>query len=244
MKILSTLMLCICSTGLFAQNGFFLQPEIGTGAGNSRLISRWPSPGNHGIAEYTIFSYQATLELGYRTRKWEFVTGLGYFRTGYDGPFTGGTICETNVPGQGLIGSTREYPPLGSSVTYNPHIILPIKAGYQLLLNKRLALTPYLGAEFAYNMPRVYKSFGQQSMQDFKSSCQQYGVFGLAQLNFEYKITNRIEFTTGLSFHYELTSLVREHDNMPGQKEFDYSMLANLGLRYNFKHKEQAANLK
>jgi len=56
-------------------------------------------------------------------------------------------------------------------------------------------------------------------------------VFGLTQLTFEYKVNKRMDFTAGLSAHYSLTPLVRAH------QEFDYAMLANFGLRYNFGHK-------
>jgi hypothetical protein len=62
-------------------------------------------------------------------------------------------------------------------------------------------------------------------------------MFGLTQLNFECKATKRIEFTTGVSFHYDLTPLVNKGI------EHDYALLANLGMRYNFKHKVHAETI-
>ena len=236
MKILSTLMLCLCGSSLFAQNGFFLQPQFGAGVANTHWTPGGDNPPSQEITHYTIFSFQGTLDVGYRTRKWEFITGLGYFRTGYDGPWAGIPWDDLSIPGQGQVGSTKEYPPLGSTVTYNPHIILPVKVGYQLYLNKKWVFVPYLGAEVAYGLDRVYKAFGKEPGHGFDT--RRFGVFGLAQLNFECKVTKRIEFTTGLSFHYDLTPLINNGI------EHDYAMLANLGIRYNFKHRLQPKIIK
>jgi len=153
MKSLFTLVLCLCSGSLFAQNGFFLQPVIGGGVGNVHWTNVQPLPYNS--HQSNIFSYQGTLEVGYRSRKWEFITGLGYFKTGYAGP---DIFWTYSMPNTGcVIGSEDYYPSLGTSITYNPHIILPVKVGYQLFhLSKRLTFVPYIGAEIAYNLPRVY----------------------------------------------------------------------------------------
>ena len=225
MKILSTLLLCFCSTGLFAQNGFFLQPEVSLGNGNVHWSSTAASP-EYGRVQHNISSYEGTLEVGYKHRNFEFVTGVGYFRTGYWGKGINGVFPN-------WIGAiTDGYPKLGDGIVYNSHIILPVKFGYQLLgRNRRFVVTPYLGAEFAYNLPRLFVGLGQEPLQDFSSYCYRYGVFGLAELNLRYKICNRVEFSGGLSSHYSLTPLVRDH------QEFDYAMLANLGMRYNFGHK-------
>ncbi len=241
MKILSTLLLCLCSSALFAQNGFFLQPEIAAGAGNVHWTSdgiHWtsnlPSPKYLGF-KHTLFSYQGTLDVGYKTGKWEFITGLGYFTTGYSGSDAIFNFTDKYMyQGIGLIGATKDYPELGEAKTYNRHIILPVKVGCQLVqLNDRWTFTPQLGAEFSYNMPRVFIAGGRktESEEHFKSTCYRYSVFGLTQLNFEYKACAHIAFIAGLSFHYSLTPLVRDH------QEFDYATLVNFGMRYNFKHK-------
>ncbi len=233
MKFLSTTILCFCSTVLFAQNGFFLQPEIAGGVSNSHFTSAQPSP-EYGSVQHNIFSFQVMLDVGYKTGKWEFTTGLGYFRTGYAGR-SGEPLTYSIYNTTGIIGiNTDDYLSLGTFTVYNTHIILPIKVGYQLFhLNERLTFAPYLGAEFAYNMPRIYMIGGPKTelMEDFNSSCYQYGVFGLAELKIEYQASKRTEITGGVSDHYDLTPLIR------GNQEYDHAILVNLGMRYNFTHK-------
>ena len=222
-------MFCFSCSGLFAQNGFFLQPEIAGGVGNAHFTSAEPLPASEGIS-HNIFSFEGTLGIGYRSKKWEFITGLGYFRTGFTTSWPGMDFQLANGPG--LIGSTPEYIS-GVSRVQNPHFILPLKVGYQLFhLNKKLTFTPYLGAEFAYNLPRTFVQYWHEteSTQTFNTNCYQYGVFGLAELSLEYEASNRIELTGGLSYHYDFSPLIH------GQQEYDYAILVNLGIRYNFRH--------
>ena len=236
MKIFSTLIFCLCGSSLFAQNGFFLQPEIGGGVGNAL----W-TPTDHPLVLYRkaherILSLNAALEVGYRSEKWEFITGLSYLRTGY---------VKSRIPGTILMGSTHEEHSddayLSASVNYNPHIILPVKVGYQLLrLSNKLTITPYIGAEVAYNLPRVFDKSVAEVNREFNYYCHRFSLFGLGQLNFEYNASKRISFITGLSAHYAFTPYLRKVQIYYGPQEHDYATLVNLGMRYNFGHKAVA----
>ena len=232
MKNSFILVLCLSSSALFAQNGFFLQPEIGGGIGNFQRVSSYYNDVHRNVS-----SLKGSLEVGYRGKRWEFITGLGYLRTGYAAGYSG--IYYGSVPGSDPSRYGQEDISFYSSA-YNRHIIAPVKVGYQLLcLNKRLTFAPHLGAEFSYNLPRVFKSDKQrmvESAEHFNYFCHRFGVFGLAELTLEYKVSKRIALTTGLSARYGFTPYLRDERRYDMPQEHDYAALVNLGMRYNFVH--------
>ena len=81
MKKLIAVILSFVCTASFAQNGLFLQPEVGGGFGNADIA---PSRNSY-VTHYNtqnIFSYQGQMNIGYNAGKWQFITGVGYLRTG------------------------------------------------------------------------------------------------------------------------------------------------------------------
>jgi hypothetical protein len=233
-KLLITF-LCLYSTQSFAQNGFFLLPELGAGMSNTS----WKPQAS--VASYpgqnSIFSWQGQLDLGYKAGKWQFITGLGYLRTGVN--MKNGDENEFNnykfVPAD--INSV--WPLVVPGVTdYNPHYIVPVKVGYEMhQFNNKLSFLPVIGAEFTNNLPRTF-AVGHnpkqaESQDDFTYNCNRKGITAMLQLNFEYIVNRHYDFTFGPSVHYMYTSELNFED------QHDYAFLMNLGLRWNFKARKQ-----
>jgi hypothetical protein len=239
-----TILSFVCSSAAFSQDGFFLQPEIGVGMANTcwRAFSPAGLPGQE-----SVLSYQGQLDLGYRSGKWQFISGLGYLRTGVT--LKQGSVFDfTDGGGPVFFYDNSTFlpylPPMGVTV-YNPHIILPIKVGYEICrFSNKLSLNPVAGAEFFYNMRRTIISKdnwlnqnGVESLESFQSSCNRFSVAGLLQLNMEYKFSKRIDLTGGPSVHYMFTSMLNF------RSEYDYAVLLNLGFRWNFRHKAGNDNI-
>jgi hypothetical protein len=228
------LILCLCSAASYAQNGFFLQPEIGAGFSNTI----W-KPGIY-PQQVSIFSYRAGMDIGYKTGKWQFITGLAYLRTGVK--VLSGTIYyfENNEYLLPII------TPPENITDYNPHILVPLKIGYEVLrFSDKLSLTALLGAEISYNIQRTFLTQvtvmpgtypvnkDVESRQDFNRSGNNSGTMGLAQVNLEYKLNNRVSLTGGPSFQYMFSSMLNFRN------EYDYALLMNIGLKWNFKKERQ-----
>jgi len=191
----------------------------------------------------SVTSFQGQLDLGYRSGKWQFITGLGYLRTGVD-LSRGSMVDLRHDMGVMTLSGDQYYMPImynapGCTV-YNPHIIMPVKVGYELVrFSNRLTLNPVIGAEVCYNIRRVFVESdlenGRQveTPSSFRENCNRISVAGLAQINAEYKMSKRFDLTAGPSVHYMLTSTL----NFRG--EYDYAVLFNAGLKWNFKKRAE-----
>ena len=115
---------------------------------------------------------------------------------------------------------------------YNPHIVVPVKIGYEVLrFSDKLSFTPFIGAEYAFNMPRTFvypTTTRTESKLAFEDVCNNNGIIGLLDLNFTYNISKHIDLTGGPSVNYMFTSMLNF------KQENDYAMLFNLGIKYNF----------
>jgi hypothetical protein len=234
MKNLFITLFCCWSTVAFAQNGFFLQPEIGAGMTNAN----WKPTSS--VASYPgqspIFSWQGQLDLGYKAGKWRFITGLGYLRTGVN-------LKQGDLSYFYNYVFVQEINPLYTAFShgitdYNPHYIVPVKIGYEVRrFSNRLSLTPLIGAELTRNLPRTFligeKTKQHETPEDFINAGNKNGITALLQLNFEYKVNSHYDLTFGPSVHYMYTSELNFKD------EHDYAFLMNLGLKWNFKKRTQ-----
>jgi hypothetical protein len=235
MKKLFITLLSLCSVASFAQNGFFLQPEIGTGFSNTSW--RPSSSVSSYDGQKSVFSYQGQVDIGYKAGKWQFITGFGYLRTGVK--LSQGTIADFNNYALVFFENASFTQLYAAEITdYNPHYVIPVKIGYEVhRFSKKLSLTPLIGAEFTNNLPRTFVFTGSQkekeSKDDFTYNCNKYGVTGLVQLNFDYRINNRYDLSFGPSAHYMFTSELNFKD------QHDYAVLMNLGLKWSFKSRKQ-----
>src|ERR1035437_544072 len=232
MKKLMITLLSFCSTLSFAQNGFFLQPEIGGGFSNT-CWQPFKTTGYPG--QTSIFSYQGQVDIGYKAGIWQFITGIGYLRTGVN--LQHGSLSDFNNY-IWFIFDENLFVPYSLAITdYNPHYIIPVKIGYEVhRFSKRLSFTPLIGAELSENLPRTFvfdhNPKQPESKDAFNYNCNKYGIIGLLQLNFEYRLNNRYDLTAGPSIHYMFTSELNFKD------QHDYSVLMNLGVKWNFKNRK------
>jgi hypothetical protein len=240
MKTFLFTLFCLSTTASFAQNGFFLQAE--TGAGISNMTMEPFSPLGY-PDQSNVFGYQGQVDAGYKAGKWQFVSGIGYLRTGVK-------MSPGLTEGfYGTFGEGTSTQVVKIVTDYNPHLLLPVKVGYEAIrFSNKLSFTPFVGAEFLYNMPRTFivspiagnskipETKHTESQQEFDGSCNRIGVAGLVQLSFEYRLNDRYDITAGPSVHYMLTS---ELNFGPEQ---DYSVLMNLGLKWNFKKRQHSSS--
>jgi len=231
MKKLIITILCFCGIASFAQNGFFLQPEIGGGISNTC----WQPFTFKGLpGQQSILSYQGQVDAGYNAGKWRFSTGVGYLLTGVH--LQPGSIANFNnyvvIP---FAETNNLFIPYSEKITdYNPHIIIPLKVAYEVKqFNDRLSFVPQIGAEFAMNQRRTFVFSNsvkqEESASDFKSACNPHSIMGMVQLNFEYRLNSHYAITAGPSAHYMFTSELNFKDQQ------DYAVLMNLGLKWNFR---------
>ncbi len=240
MKKLFIALVCFCSTWSFAQKGFYLQPEVGGGFSNAVMPvpSSWTSYDNH-----SVLSYQGQMDIGYRTGKWQFATGIGYLRTGVY--IKNGSIATLDKNAWLVFAQSNDLPFVGwvtNGITdFNPHVMVPVKVGYEVAkLSNKLSFTPFIGAEFSRNMPRTLildagKERNIESKESFNSNCNLLSTWGTVQLNFDYRLSNRYDLSFGPSCHYMFTS------QLNFAPERDYSVLLNLGVKYNFKRRDNLA---
>jgi len=201
-----------------------------------------PLPGTGMEGQKSITSFQGQLDLGYRSGKWQFITGLGYLRTGVN--LSEGSLFNFRhdlvMPSHPEGGFYVPFIDYGCTV-YNPHIIMPVKVGYELArFSNRLTLNPIIGAEVSYNIRRVFlgpnlpnNGRDVETPSSFQYNCNRVSVIGLVQINAEYKLSKRLDLTAGPSIHYMLTSEL----NYKG--EYDYAVLFNAGLKWNFKKRAE-----
>jgi len=233
MKQLSIILICFCCITATAQNGFYLQPEVGAGLSNACWQAFSPA-GNPG--QSSVFSYQGQMDIGYKAGRWQFISGIGYLRTGVKSSYNY-IVDPFFMQGIAVDYNNGAF----IKADYNPHIIVPVKIGYEVCrFSNRLSFTPIIGAQFGYNTPRsfVYQynsSKGQketESQQEFNMWCNPSAIIGLLQLNFEYRLNDRYDLTAGPSLHYMFTSEINFAN------EYDYSLLLNVGLKRHFKNRK------
>lgn len=244
MKRILFIALCACSATSFAQTGFFIQPEIGVGISNTNWQFFSPND-NRGLKN--MFSDKFGIKAGYQNEKWEFTAGIGYLNTGYQMESHGGF-------GPGV---TQEYFShawpvpniIGTYSMHDPHIVLPLEAGYKIHLNSKLVFMPSICITAMYNLPRhvvtkMYLSDGdKESSQDFKTNCNEYGLLGTVQFNFEYTLTHKIALIAGPDAQYMLTSVMKKPAFSIYAPQYDHAFLMNIGLKYCFskKHNNKVA---
>ena len=235
MKNVFIAILCSCSTLSFAQNGFFLQPQVGGGFSNSVLY--YPNMPDVNWATRNVPSWQAQLNIGYKAGQWRFTSGIGYLRTGVK--LKNGTPANFDQYAFILYDMLPfgPYPLTAFDITdYSPHVIVPVKVGYELCrFGNRLSLVPAIGAELSYNRPRTILlgdySEMKETPESFKNNCNRFGAIGVVELNMEYKLGQRYRIVAGPSFQFMALS------ELNFAQQHDYAVLMNLGLQYHFRKK-------
>lgn len=225
-KILLTA-LCLFSIASFAQNGYFLQPIVGVGTGNIN----YKGSDNHMTSSNYALTFNTGIVAGYQAGSWRFNTGLVYLRTGATQPIT-----MTDALGN----------PIG---TYNvhyrySHLVLPVMAGRTFRKAKKLSFTSSVGVGFSYNIGTSEESdfennIIQMSSSRFNNEYHRFSCFGLLQAELDYRISSLLSISCAPAFEYMLTNMTKNADSYYGYKEYHYTLLLNIGMKWQLPKKEK-----
>jgi len=217
MKKLLPLLLLICHFQLSAQNGFFIQASGGAGFMKSAVET--------GSAIYNnkqILSYNSGLLLGYSLNHFILKTGIAYFNATY---FYPGTFND-----KGLMPPFEVYP----NYAYYNYLALPLSVAYNIKINKRLSISPYLGYSlgFAQNKKRDFLAPISKTITSQLSST---NSFASIQFELAYQLTSKLY----LSLAPDIQRMYPSNENMPNTfygLSTSYTYTLNIGIKYYLSH--------
>ena len=213
----------------YAQNGFFLQPIVGIGAGGGSYTDI-----NHNEYKTKLVPvYDAQLGIGYQFSHLMINTGIGYMRTG---------LRYIDV---GL--SYTMY----ATVYYN-HLVVPVAFGYRFHNGKKSFITPILGVDLTYNYSGRQTAYTQAGVNwnktmpisepFFKSVYRPNTWFGVVQLKFDHSLTSRLNIMFMPTINYMFSNMQNYYQSKPQYpNQHNYAVLLNMGIKYTFtkSHKEE-----
>lgn len=222
MKKVLFVALCACGFTSFAQDGFFLQPEIGIGAANAHVRSPSYGYNTYNSSEPKSFTtYTGQIGVGYQHNNWSINTGVGLLKSGYKWNYLGGDFVTTYVT--------------ESHIDY--HISVPLTVAYQVNISKLFFITPAVGGAVSYNYAErytygegVYRNQPQQvtsrllqgselAKQDHTTS-----VWGILQVRAGYKLNDRLSIVAGPEGQFMTGSILKDNNNY--QKNYAYTFNA------------------
>ncbi len=195
----------LCSAVLFtlqatAQNGFFLQPIASTGFSKTVVHNFGGQPDYKNVTS-TNFSFG----IGYKLNKWRFATGISYLRTGNSIDLTFATFDPLTGTLTGIQHRTQCY--------YFHHLVVPVTAGYQLNLSRKLSLVPTLGAELSYNIDEKETLTGYpdrtMSNESFNNNYHRVSLWATANVHLEYAVGKTLSIFAGPSAHVMLSNMYK-----------------------------------
>lgn len=218
--------ICIIAVLLFsyngyAQSGFFIQPQVGTG-----LTELSGNVFSKGFADKKALALTGGVQIGKTAGHWRISTGLEMLETG----------C--------IFINTYIYPhstPYGwNSTLRNLHLLLPLKAGYEIKMGK-LSLVPSLGVAVAYNLKSVVIFHNKESKQtevfNDPIAYKDFSGFGIGDISIVRKVNNRISLLGGISYYQMFTNNLKMYNaglsgmlQPPAMRQ--YAMTGNLGVAF------------
>ena len=213
------------STVAFAQNGLFLQPEVGYGIAN--VTPKTQISGNGFIYQVdpakNISSFSGGLLLGYRFNHLEWSTGATFLRSGYSESYTSGDFVLMH----------------NTSVENFYHFAIPLNVGYCVNLTKHLFIQPGIGVSASYNYAvheQTTESTGSSSYTtsrnltntEFNNLYNRFSIWGTAHVHVCYKFNSRINIIAGPETQF-MTGSVKQSGNFTSdQKNYVYTFNAGL----------------
>ena len=217
MKKTFLLVLCYSAITAFAQNGFFLQPEVGVGMSN--IIQKHFSYAK----QHSIITFNPAIDIGYQFHNWRFQSGIEYLKTGYE------------LDHATYMANFGDW--LNGKVVINyEHILVPVKLSYKIKLNKKWSFYPSAGAYFSYNYRFTMKAFDAPVLNT--SHFNRYSCFATAGLNIECQLTQRLALSISPVCDYMLSSIYKESE----MKFNSYAVLLQGGIVWHFKKKQKSRN--
>ena len=219
-------MLVFCFSGFVsaAQNGFYLQPEIGIGSSNvsahdNMVLGRYENEGRN-----SVWVTDCEVGIGYRIGHLEISSGIFFLQSGFNEHTLSGYMYQLDT-------KTKQY--------YN-HITLPIIADFRIRLGKRFSIAPGIGYEISHNYSdnKTTDQDGVVTKQKltgaaFTNLYQVTSAWWIIRLGAGYKLNKRLSIVAGIELHDMLTSMIAEGYN-PAAFQYSVILSLNAGLTWSF----------
>ena len=224
MKGILVLVFCFSGFVASAQNGFYLQPEIGIGSSNvsahdNMILGRYENEGR-----YSIGVLDCELGIGYRIGHLEINSGIFFLQSGFYEHTLSGYMFMTDT-------KTTQY--------YN-HIALPVIADFRIRPGKRFSIAPGIGYEISHNYSdnKTTDQDGVVTKQKltgaaFTNLYQVTSAWWIIRLGAGYKLNKRMGIVAGVELHDMLTSILAEGYN-PAAFQYSVILSLNAGITWNF----------
>lgn len=213
------------SQTLLAQGkGFYMQPTAGAGITNCELLN-FPVPVN----KSSVFSWSGGLEFNASGKRWQFGFGLTYLKTGYK-------LKDFPLP------DVNGRPIYLDVIDVFPHLLLPLRIGYQIPAAKHWTIVPELGLAPSLNMRRsvTIKSarYGDQKTRDteehFKDIFRKNSLFMLARVGVYTKVAKNLSLGFSPTMYRMLTSMFNPEFFKPDNpKQHNYALQLEVKLAVN-----------
>ena len=219
-KFLFISCLILCSISVIAQTALYLQPVAGIGVANVNHVSY---TGQSTADDYAI-NFDGGLLGGIYAGKWVFSTGLLYLRTGSKLP-----VLLVDALGN----------PAGTTYLHYrlDHFVVPLMAGREFTIGKKLSLTPSAGIGASYNISASFKDdfdhrVTQVSPGSFNTYSNHFSCYGLVQAALAWRISSTVDFTCTPTFNYMINRMKLPQYNEDVVYQHDYSLLLNMGIKW------------
>ncbi len=238
MKKLIITIACMSGIAAFAQDGFFLQPEMG--AGNAIIKDGYPVGINPGYYAdrmspvKNVFSYRANVLAGYKSGHWSMTTGISFLRTGYH---------EDNLE----LSTGGWYGYWNYKVTqYYYHLSVPFTAAYEIKAGRRFSVSPAMGVAMSYNVSssqtmdltnfQVTNPDEKHTLtnSEFNKQYHRISGWGILKVQAEYRLSERVTIICGPEAQCMLTSF-QKHSDVNATRNHAYTF--NAGVTWHLKKK-------
>jgi len=227
MKNILPALFCLCGSTAFGQSGLFIQPQAGIGVSNVKTVAQ------NDTKNATVYDWN--LGVGYKFKNFVVMSGIGYLETGYK-------LTITYMDALGNPISTAGY------YTYFSHIVIPVTVAHEFKPGKKLSVLPAIGALISYNMsgrqtlPNYMGSSNIEPIpsEQFNKDYKAVSLFGVAQLNFDYKISPQMSVTLAPVIDYMFTNMLKALPGAPGNsQQNNYAFMCNAGIKWYFEKEKK-----
>lgn len=223
MRKLILVVLIICHTSLFAQNGFFVQPSVGMGVTNSTVsyFSNYFFNGYNTVVTRNAPKpiYKAALLVGHEYGHFIFKTGVSIFRSG----------INYELSDWNFAGTTDPYSSPEQAYSYYYYVSVPVSVGYRINIDKRLSLVPSLSYALGFvRSEYTVSTFHAEYYGLHSGPASGTNSFAALQLEVAYRLNSKFYLTAAPEAQYMVPT--RFAKNTSYLANYTYSL--NLGLRY------------
>jgi len=202
----------MCSVSTFAQKGFFIKPNIGSGITSTRMLTTTPRK---------IHGTTAGIQLGYSFSRLRLGIGAAILNTGF---------CLKNLafesgynPQTGTATETFDY-----TTRFND-LLIPISVGFTIPTRGKLAIIPEVSFAPSFTLRNTskfeYQPSGDITRNTTTHIANRFTTFGIASVNLVYNITPHIGIFLSPTYYRSFNNVLKAR---PGFTM--YAITANAGV--------------